>query len=122
MKRTIGIAEATSQMQTILAKVTAGTNPTQYASLVDELKTIGFIHVSTGNVEDHDSAIHRFNEVYTENCILIALQDSRRYAQVIKDEKTFEYVCNVNEIPGEQFFIWYENVEDEVKVQESTPA
>lgn len=75
-----------------------------------QLENDGFIAIKTTGEETYEQAQKLWEEMYNDNCIVVVLH--KKIAREISDFKWFEHFLLTNDIIGEEFFVWYSDIEE----------
>lgn len=86
------------------------------SNLRKKLMDDGFIAIKTSGEETHAEAQKLWEEMYNENCIVVVIHN--RIAKEIADFAWFEHFLRTNDIVGEEFFVWYADIEEIRKMAE----
>ena len=109
-------------------KILDSMHTSNFDQKIAALIAIGFIEIPIAGIEsDKPNACQRaydmFKEMNSPFAIIIAVNKSPLLKEIVKNEFSFEYICNTNDIEGEKIFAWYpKNIEDAKRMVAETEA
>lgn len=106
-------SEAFAAAKNVISAITTSKFEVSHDTLTTlrkQLTDVGFIAIRTSGEETHEEAVKLWEEMYNENCIVVVVHN--KIAREITTFSWFEHFLRTNDIIGEEFFVWYADIEE----------